>query len=315
MKIGVIGMGLMGKNHARVYSELKGVDDIYVFDVDKANVTGVKDLDVITCDSLEELLDNVDAASICVPTKYHLEIARKTIENDVHCLIEKPITLTVEDGEELVNLLENKNLVVGIGHIERFNPIVKEIEKMVEDPIYVEMKRHNPASARITDSSVVEDLMIHDIDILFNILFNMKNYNISSAGNCDVSKALIAFNGSVVSLSASRKASKKIRSIYIEDSKFTIEADFMTQEIYTYWKPEVYGLENEKYIQENVIEKVLVNKVEPLKVELRTFVDCVKKKEEFPISPWQALNNLRICEQIKNVHMSYSREPALRMVM
>jgi len=315
MKIGVIGTGLMGKNHARVYSELKGVDEIYVFDVNKANAASIKDLDVINCDSLKELLENVDAASICVPTKYHLEVAREAIENDVHCLIEKPIALTVENGEELVNLLKNKNLVVGIGHIERFNPIVKEIENMIEDPIYVEMKRHNPASARITDSSVVEDLMIHDIDILFNILFNMKNYRITSAGNNDVCKALIAFNGSVVSLSASRKASKKIRSIYIEDAKFTIEADFMTQEIYTYWKPGVYGVENEKYTQENVIEKVLVNKVEPLKVELRTFVDCVKKNEEFPITPWQGLNNIKICEEIKSVDMNHSSPPALNMVM
>lgn len=313
MKIGVIGTGLMGRNHARVYSELKGVDEIYVFDVNKANAASIKDLDVINCDSLNELLENVDAASICVPTKYHLEVAREAIENDVHCLIEKPIALTVEDGEELVNLLENKNLIVGIGHIERFNPIVKELENMIEDPIYVEMKRHNPASARITDSSVVEDLMIHDIDILFNILFNMKNYRISSAGNRDVCKALIAFNGSVVSLSASRKASKKIRSVYIEDAKFTIEADFMTQEIYTYWKPGVYGVENEKYMQENVIEKVLVNKVEPLKVELRTFVDCIKKKEEFPITPWQALRNIRICEEIKNSYLSHSMQTALSM--
>ncbi len=314
MKIGVIGTGIMGRNHARVYSELKGVDEIYVFDVNKANAASVKNLDVVSCDSMKELLDNVDAASICVPTKYHLEVAREAIKNDVHCLIEKPIASTVEEGKELVNSLRKKNLVVGIGHIERFNPIIKEIEKMIEDPIYVEMKRHNPASARITDSSVVEDLMIHDIDILFNILFTMKNYKVISAGNSDVCKALIAFNGSVVSLSASRKASKKIRTIYIEDSKFTIEADFMTQEIYTYWKPGVYGVENEKYTQENVIEKVLVNKVEPLKVELRTFIDCVKKKDEFPITPWQALNNIRICEQIKNSCMGQPI-PALSMVM
>lgn len=298
MKVGVIGTGTMGKNHARVYSELKGVEEIYIFDVNKTNEESIKDLGVISCDSIGGLLDAVDAVSICVPTRYHLEVAREAIEKNVNCLIEKPITLSLDEGKGLVDLLRNKNIVVGVGHIERFNPIVAEIGKMIENPFYVEMRRHNPASARITDASVVEDLMIHDIDIIFNVLFNMKNYKIFSAGNRDVCKALVAFEDSVVSLSSSRKASKKIRTIYIEDDEFTIEGDFMAQEIYTYWKPEKYGVENEKYMQENVIEKVLVNKVEPLKVELRTFVDCVKSNKEFPITVGQALNNIKICEEI-----------------
>lgn len=300
MKVGVIGTGTMGKNHARVYSELKGVDELYVFDLNKDNANGMEELDAVVCGSMEELLDSVDAVSICVPTKYHLNVAREAIKENVHCLIEKPISLSVEEGQELVDLLKNKNLVAGVGQIERFNPIVNEIAKMIKNPFFVETRRHNPASSRITDASVVEDLMIHDIDIIFNVLFNTKNYKIYSAGNRDVCKALVAFNGSVVSLSASRRASKKIRTIYIEDEEFTIEGDFMAQEIYTYRKPGKYGMENEKYTQENIIEKVLVNKVEPLKMELKTFVDCVKKNAEFPITTEQALNNLRICEEIKS---------------
>ncbi len=299
MKIGVIGTGTMGKNHVRVYSEFKGVDEIYVFDANPANMDVTKEMGAVCCDSMKELLDNVDAVSICIPTKYHFDAAKAAIEENVHCLIEKPITLSVDEGRELVGLLKNKNLVVGVGHIERFNPIVKEIKKIIKNPFYIEMRRHNPASSRITDASVVEDLMIHDIDIIFNELFEMKNYKMYSAGNCDVCKALVAFNGKVISLSASRRASKKIRSMYIEDEDFTVEGDFMAQEIYTYRKPGKYGLENEKYTQENIIEKVLVNKLEPLKVELRTFVDCVRTNTEFPVTPGQALNNLIICEEIK----------------
>ncbi len=299
MNIGVIGTGMMGKSHARVYSELKGVEELYFFDLSMVNTNEMKELGAVACSSIKELLDCVDAVSICVPTKYHFDVAKEVIEENVHCLIEKPVALSVKEGEKLVDLLKTRHLVVGVGHIERFNPIVNEIAKMIKNPFYVEMRRHNPGSSRITDSSVVEDLMIHDIDIAFNFLFDMENFEIHSAGNCDVCSALVEFDDSVVSLSASRKASKKIRTIYIEDEEFTIEGDFMSQEIYAYRKPGLYALENGKYIQENIIEKVLVNKVEPLKVELRTFVDCVKRNVEFPITPEQALNNLRICERIR----------------
>ncbi len=299
MKVGVIGTGTMGKNHVRIYSELKGVEEIHIFDVDKNSVRSIMDMGVVVSDSMKELLGNVDAVSICVPTEYHLEAAKKAIEENVNCLIEKPIALSVQEGKELVDSLKNKSLVVGVGHIERFNPIVKEIGKIVKNPFYIEMRRHNPASSRITDSSVIEDLMIHDIDIVFNVLFAMKKYKIYSAGNSDVCKALVNFNGSVASLSASRKASKKIRTVYIEDEELTIEGDFMAQEVYTYRKPGKYGMENDRYAQENIIEKVLVNKVEPLKMELKTFVDCVKNNTEFPITPEQALYDLRICEEIK----------------
>jgi predicted dehydrogenase len=298
MKVGVIGTGSMGRNHVRIYSELKEVEEVYAFDVDTEKIKKSEEHDIIVCNSLEELLNKVDAVSICVPTKYHLEVAKRAIENGVHCLIEKPITLTVEEGEELVKLVDNKGLIAGVGHIERFNPIVGEVKRIIKNPLYVEIRRHNPASARITDSTIVEDLMIHDIDIVFNVLFGGA-YEIYSAGNNDLCTALIKFDSSIVSLSASRKASKKIRSVYIEEEEFTIEGDFMNQEIYVYRKPGKYGIENERYTQENIIEKVLVNKVEPLKEELKAFIKCVKKGEEFTITPLQALNNLRICEEIR----------------
>lgn len=298
MKVGVIGTGSMGRNHVRIYSELKEVEEFYVFDVDPVQAASLKGYDAIICDSMEELLKRVDAVSICVPTKYHLEVTKHAIANGVHCLIEKPITLTVSEGADLLDSLKGSKLIVGVGHIERFNPIVGEIRRIIKTPLYVEIRRQNPASTRITDSTIVEDLMIHDIDIIFNVLFK-GGYELHAAGSNDLCTALIDFGSSVVTLSASRKASKKIRTIYIEEEDFTIEGDFMTQEIYVYRKPEKYGIENERYTQENIIEKVLVNKVEPLKEELKSFIRCVRTGEEFPITPSQALNNLRICEEIR----------------
>jgi len=175
---------------------------------------------------------------------------------------------------------------------------VDEIKKIADKPAYVEIKRHNPTSNRITDASVVEDLMIHDIDIVFNVLFPGKDYKIYSAGNRNVCEAMVVFENSVVALSASRMASKKFRTMYLEEEEFTAEGDFMAQDVYVYRKPGKYGIENERYTQENIIDKVLVNKVEPLKVELKTFVECVRKGETFPVTPKEALSNLFICELI-----------------
>ncbi len=299
MDVGVIGVGTMGRNHVRVYSEMKGIGNVYVYDPMAENAQRTKDLATI-CSSTEELLKKAEAVSICVPTRYHFDVARKVINAGLSCLIEKPITLTVEEGRELLRLLDGTDLLAGVGHIERFNPIVEEIKKIAGKPDYVSIKRHNPTSNRITDASVVEDLMIHDIDIVFNVLFKGdEDFKIYSAGTRNVCEAMVVFNDSVVTISASRLASKKFRTMYIEAEDFTTEGDFMAQEVFVYRKPDKYRLENERYTQENIIEKVLVNKVEPLKVELKTFIDCVRQGKSFPVTPKEALKNLVICEEIK----------------
>lgn len=299
MDVGVIGVGSMGRNHVRVYSELKGIGNVYVFDPIAENAERVEEFATI-CSSMEDLLAKSEAVSICVPTKYHFEIAKKAINAAVSCLIEKPMTLTVEEGRELLKLLKASGVMAGVGHIERFNPIVEEIKKIAERPDYVSIKRHNPTSNRITDASVIEDLMIHDIDIVFNVLFKGdEDYRIYSAGTRNVCEAMIVFKDSVVTISSSRMSSKKFRTFYVEAEDFTTEGDFMAQEVFVYRKPDKYRLENERYTQENIIEKVLVNKVEPLKVELKTFMDCVRNGKSFPVTPEEAQKNLVICEEIK----------------
>ncbi|MDG6258123.1 MAG: Gfo/Idh/MocA family oxidoreductase [Methanomicrobiaceae archaeon] len=297
MEVGVLGAGNMGKNHIRVYTELKGISNVTVFDLDtQAAEQAARTNDVSVAGSMNELLNTVDAVSICVPTQYHFPVAHEVLQKGIHMLIEKPICLTAGDAHELIQSISD-GLVVGVGHIERFNPIVNEIKRILKNPLYIEMKRHNPASARIQVSSVVEDLMIHDIDIVFNAFFQ-SDYELKCSGNGDICSALFQFGATPVYLSASRKSSKKVRMIYIEEEECTIEGDFMSQEIFIHRKPGQYSLENDRYIQENIIEKVLVNKTEPLKVELKTFIDCVKRGEQFPITPAQAAANLRICEEI-----------------
>jgi predicted dehydrogenase len=298
MDVGVIGVGTMGQNHARVYSELKSVDSVQVFDLNETAAQTVAARNDIECaPSMDALLRSVDAVSLCVPTPYHFATAKAVLAAGVHVLIEKPICLTSLEAETLIGLIPD-DLIVGVGHIERFNPIIAEIQRIVKDPLYVEIKRHNPASARVTGSSVVEDLMIHDIDIVFNALF-CGEYALQSVCTFDICGALFRFDSTPVYLSASRKSSKKIRMIHIEEEEFTIVGDFMTQEIHVYRKPELYGVEEQRYVQDNIIEKVMVGKVEPLKTELSTFIDCVKKGIPFTVTPEQGLSNVRICEEIK----------------
>lgn len=294
----MIGVGMMGRNHARVYSELKAVDSLYLYDLNREAARDLAEaFGATVSSSIEDLLGGVDAVSVCVPTSYHFEIAEQVLDAGVPLLIEKPICATADESRRLIQMIPD-GLVTGIGHIERFNPILPEIKKIVRNPLYIEIKRHNPASARVNSSSVVEDLMIHDVDIVRNVLLPTGDYRLTGSGNEDVCSALFSFGETPVYLSASRKSSKKIRMIYIEEEEFTIEGDFMAQEIYIHRKPGQYAADDERYVQENIIEKVLVNKQEPLKLELSTFLDCVAKGREFPVSPAQALLNMEICEDI-----------------
>jgi len=299
MDVGVIGVGEWGKNHVRVYSESKSVDSLGIYDV---NTTVAKALGekhgATVYGSISELLDNSDAVSVVVPTQFHSGVVGQVFAKKRSVLIEKPICATSEEARHLMKKAP-EGITIGVGHIERFNPIVAEIKKIVKNPLYFEFKRHNPTSARITGSSVVEDLMIHDIDILLNVLF-LNPCDIYSVGNADVMSVLMNCNDIPVSLSASRKASKRIRLFFVEDEEFTIEGNFMTQEVTIHRKPDRYHVEPERYVQEYIIEKVVVNTIEPLKRELETFIDCVDKNRPFPISPEQAIRNLEFCEKVSS---------------
>jgi predicted dehydrogenase len=298
MDVGVIGVGVMGRNHVRVFSELKSVDTVGVYDV---NTTAAQAIAVqhgaTPYGSIEDLLAHSDMVSVCVPTQFHANVVKQVFAAKKHVFIEKPLCATSAEARELMKRAP-PDITIGVGHIERFNPIVTEIKRIIKKPLYIEMKRHNPGSARITGSSVVEDLMIHDIDILLNVFFPYPDH-VHSVGNADVCSALIKCGNVPVVLSASRKSSKKIRILYVEEEDFTVEGDFMTQEITIYRKPGQYQFENERYVQENIIEKVMVNKTEPLKVELASFIDCIKKGRPFMITPEQAIGNLAMCEKIR----------------
>lgn len=293
----------------RVYSEIKDIDKIYIYDVNKEAAHMVKERfgeGVVISNSLEHLFSSVDAVSICADTSCHFELIHEAMDRGISFLVEKPVTLTFEEGKALLGR-KNSNLIAGVGHIERFNPVVKEIKKMLKKPRYIEIRRHNPASIRISDTDVVTDLMIHDIDIIWHCLVGKAHRELYSFWENDFCKVIAGFDDCAVALSASRIACKKIRDIYIEDEDFSIDGDLMHQEIYIYRKPQKYNENNSRYVQENIIEKVLVNKVEPLKDELTLFIDCIKKDKQFPVTLKQAVANLEIAEEIKK-GMAIGRE-------
>ncbi len=300
MRVGVIGAGVMGRNHIRVLSELRKVNEVRVFDLDggaAAEAAGAVGAPVAP--SLESLLDTVDAVSICVPTPYHFATAERVADAGVPMLIEKPVCASVDEGERLLDAVP-PGLVAGVGQIERFNPVVAEVARLISQPLYVEMKRHNPASSRIMGTSIIEDLMIHDLDILAHVLFPGTPREISAAGGDDICSALFSLGACHAHISASRKSSKKIRSLYIEEEDLTIEGDFMTQEVYVYRKPDRYTANGGRYVQENIIEKLLVNRVEPLRVELQAFLAAVAGGPAFPVTLAQGVENLRIADAIRS---------------
>lgn len=299
--VGVIGVGNMGKNHARIYSEMKQVDNVFVYDTNDKAVSQLCTKSTLNpCYKLDQLLGSVDAVSICSPTAYHFDSIKKVLAYNIPYLVEKPICKTSDEANTICKATPD-GLVCGVGHVERFNPIVNEIKRIVTKPLYINIMRHNPASNRVADSSIVEDLMIHDIDLIFNTLMKKQmKFTHASSGTPDVFSVLLTYPAATVSLSASRKSAKKIRSIYIEEENMTVVGNFMSQELYVYKKPDQYNLEHERYVQENIIEKIVVNKQEPLRTELMTFISCVETERPFPVTINEGTYALSLCEYFKN---------------
>lgn len=298
MNVGVLGTGFMGRNHARIYSHMKDVDRVIVYDLNRPSAEETEKIyGVKSVDDIETFFENIEAVSICTPNSTHLHYARETTARGIHTLIEKPIS----DYNDM-KFSYPDGVIVGVGHIERFNPIVGEIKKIVTKPSYIKMMRHNPSSERHKGTtSVVEDLMIHDVDVLLHSLMSGEKINdIASHVTDDIAVVQIQYAcGTIAEISASRMSAKKIRSIYIECPSITIEGDYLNQEVFVYRKPEKYSTKDQKYVQENIVEKVLINRVEPLQVELQTFIDCIRNNRQFPVSVMDAFDNVAFCQRIK----------------
>ncbi len=284
LKIGVAGTGHMGKYHINTLSTIGNVDFCSICDADEAMVKKLsKQYGVKGYTDYKKFLASVDAVIIAVPTFLHYKFASQALEAGKHVLLEKPMTKTVYFAEKLVSLAEKKNIFLQVGHIERFNAAVQELQNVVKKPYLIQAQRMGPRS-RIRDVGVVLDLMIHDIDIVLAIA-KSKVADIAAHGERiysnfeDIANASIYFeNGVVANITASRVSEAKSRTLAISQEGSYVFLNYETQEITITRQPQseyIVMKEEIKYKQENLVERVFIHKDNALRLEQLHFIECI----------------------------------------
>jgi len=235
LKVGIIGVGHLGKLHTKMFSGIKNCELVGIYDIDLSNAHSVGDeLKVKVFESEESLLNVVNAASVAVTTSAHYEVAKRCLERGIHIFIEKPITSTITEAETLVKLASDKKLTLQVGHIERFNPALVSLEKYIINPLFIQSDRLSQFNPRGTDVAVVLDLMIHDIDVILSLIKSeVKRIDANGvpvvSDNVDIANARIQFeNGAVANVTASRISQKKMRKMRIWQRDNYIALDFVT---------------------------------------------------------------------------------------
>lgn len=271
--MGVAGVGAIGRNHARVLSSLPGVKLAGIFDVDFDRASALAaEFGTRAATSLTELAAWTDAVTIATPTVFHYDTGKTLLEAGKHVLIEKPITDNTEQALELAALAKAKSLVLQVGHIERFNPVMSLLEERLTSPRFIEAHRLSPFPNRSIDIGVVLDLMIHDIEIVLNLVHSPVE-SIDAVGipvltrREDIANARLRFeNGCVANLTASRISPERLRKLRVFQSDAYLSLDYQAQE------GKIYRRDGMAI----VCEDVTVEKDEPLKLELAAFAECAR---------------------------------------
>ncbi|HAE41181.1 MAG TPA: UDP-N-acetyl-D-glucosamine dehydrogenase [Candidatus Riflebacteria bacterium] len=302
IKTGVIGVGHLGQHHARLLAELEGVKLVGVVDVNEAGRELAAKYSVPFYTDYRELEGKVDAVTVVVPTFLHHEVARFFLERNVHTFIEKPVTKTLEEANDLVSLAGKKQLTLQVGHIERFNAAMIKLQSLCDNPRFIECQRMGPFSPRIQDVGVVQDLMIHDIDIVLSLVRSPIRH-IDAVGipvltdNEDIANAHIVFeNGCIANLTASRISDERIRKLRIFELDKYCSLDYANQAI---------TLRRKSNLEEKIIrEELEVHKAEPLRLELEHFVSCIRDRKKPLVTIEDGKNALEVAveilEQIKH---------------
>jgi predicted dehydrogenase len=295
VKVGVAGVGHMGKEHARIYSELQEVELVGVHDSnpDTARKIAAK-CKTRAFGSLEEMVDAVDAASIVTPTSTHLAIAEPFLKRGKHVLVEKPIAMDTGEARKLVDLAEKHGAKLAVGHVERFNPVLVALEERLGRPRFIEAHRLSPYPGRSTDIGVVMDLMIHDLEIILHLVrspvtsVDAVGVPVLSKGE-DIANARIRFaNGCVANLTTSRISPEKLRKIRVFQDDAYLSLDYMKQE------GEIYKRLDGKITR----DKIPVMKGEPLKNQLAEFVMNVRENTDPRVAGAHGFEALKLASQI-----------------
>ncbi|HMB00715.1 MAG TPA: Gfo/Idh/MocA family oxidoreductase [Spirochaetota bacterium] len=308
IKYGVIGTGHMGTYHVNVASNLNEIDFIGVYDIDQAKSSRTAtQFNTTNYNTAEDLLKECDAVSIAVPTTLHYEIGKLAIKHQTHILLEKPICNIVSQAEELISLAEKQNIILEVGHVERFNGAVQELLTIINKPLLWESRRLGPNTGRIHDVGVVMDLMIHDIDICLRVI-NDKVKNINAYGrniisNCeDLASASLEFeNGCIATLTTSRVTQEKIRTLSISQPDSYLYLDFTTQDLQIHKQAtSKISTSTEKihYKQAALIERLFIHKENPLKSEILNFITNIKNNQNSVDTNKTDLETLKITSTI-----------------
>lgn len=304
LKIAVVGVGHMGQYHVNVLSGLTTHELVCVYDADlDRGLEIASKYDVPHIQNYEEILEQVEAVVVSVPTEHHFEFAKQALEKGKHVLVEKPITVTMEQAKELVEIASEKDLILQVGHVERFNGAVIELNKIVTEPRYLEAKRVAPFSDRIKDVGVVLDILIHDLDIVLNLVKSrVKSFHAYGSSvfsnNEDVATITLYFeNGAIANLLGSRINQNKERLLSVSQDKSTIHLNYANQDIEIYRQASTAYLmtpDQVKYSQESFVEKLYVHKDNPLRGEHMHFYDCIRNNQTPMVSNDKDLETLRI---------------------
>ena len=321
--IAVIGVGHLGSLHAKMLAEISSaqrvessINFVGVFDVDeqKRNEIATK-YGVRAFTSLNELLENVNAVTIAANTRFHFEIAKQALQKGIHCFIEKPITTTPNEAEELIQVSKKNNCKIQVGHIERFNPALLAIEQYNIAPMFIEAHRLAQFTARGTDVAVVLDLMIHDIDIILSFVKSPvaqidANGVAVVSDSVDIANARIRFeNGCVANVTASRISQQKMRKMRMFQSDAYISVNFSEG------SAEVFRIVDENFplqsrmmklgaidsgkIQRNIIfEQPTIPEINPLKVELEEFLKSIQENTEPKVTAKEGKQALIVASEI-----------------
>jgi len=318
IRIGVLGVGHLGRWHVQQLKTISNAELVGFYDSDSTNSAAIeKEYDVKAYPKFEELLHQIDAVSIVTPTTTHFNYALQALKAKKHTFIEKPITETVDEGQQLVDLAERNHLKLQVGHIERFNPAILALENFTINPLFIESHRMSDFNPRGTDVAVVLDLMIHDIDLILSFVQSpVKSIDASGvsiiSGNEDIANCRINFeNGCVANVTASRISNRKMRKMRFFQPSAYISVDFLqkSSEVYELIDPNIppsessfaisFGKlgdgENAKEIRYSKYEKLDVN---PLKFELELFINSVINDTPPAVDGKEGVRALRVAKEI-----------------
>jgi len=303
LRVGVAGVGYLGRFHARIYAGMPGVELVGVADVNEKAAKETAELHGCRAyTDARDLIDNVDAVSIVVPTVYHCQVAKPFLEHGVHMLMEKPIAPTYEESLELVKLAERAGVIFQVGHLERFNAGIMALAERAQNPRFIEIHRLGPFVERATDVDVVTDLMIHDIDIVLSLV-NSDIRNIAATGiqvltdHVDIANARIEFeNTAVANVTASRVSNKKLRRIRVFGKDHYYGLDYIDQKFeMVRAEPDPKGGKWPRIVTENLD----IQPRPPLDTELEYFVKSVRTGAPPLVNGRVGLEALRVALLVK----------------